>query len=132
MPAVIDPETISADNLPPVWSPVQWELTDEERITELEEQATASLLWVSDAPQAILRLLLGETAIGRAFEAPPGFDPEQQGEWDDKILTFEFDRPIELLRSERSPDRLYLEYKVADHGYWAFEIEAEEVRITRL
>jgi hypothetical protein len=32
MPSVIDPETIYADDLPAIWSPVQWELTEEERV----------------------------------------------------------------------------------------------------
>jgi hypothetical protein len=44
MPGVIDPETINADTLPGIWSPVQWELNEHERIHELETQATASLL----------------------------------------------------------------------------------------
>ncbi len=58
MPSVIDPETLYVDDLPAIWSPVQWELDEEERIQAVEEQATASLLWTMDAPEAILRLLL--------------------------------------------------------------------------
>ncbi|MCX6071918.1 MAG: hypothetical protein NTU91_13855 [Chloroflexi bacterium] len=60
MPSVIDPETMHVDSLPVVWSPVQSPLTEEERAREVEEQATASLLWAADAPETILRLLLGE------------------------------------------------------------------------
>jgi len=45
MPSIIDPETIHANELPAIWSPVQWELTEEERVEEIEEQAKASLLW---------------------------------------------------------------------------------------
>ena len=132
MPAVIDPETLYVDDLPGIWSPVQWDLTEGERIQELEEQATASLLWAIDAPEAILRLLLGETDIERAYEPPKGFQPEQQGEWDESILTFQFKRQIRLEHVEREPDRLYVEYHFGDLGYWALEIEPERVTIQRV
>jgi hypothetical protein len=58
MPGVIDPETMNTDGLPGIWSPVQWKLTEEERIAELEAQTEASLLSAVDVPEAILRLLL--------------------------------------------------------------------------
>ena len=80
MAGVINPETLYVDDLPGIWSPVQWELSDAERIKELDEQARASLLWAVDVPETILRLLLNETEIERAYEAPKGYDPEQQGE----------------------------------------------------
>jgi hypothetical protein len=32
MPSIIDPQTLYVDDLPAIWSPVQWELTEEERI----------------------------------------------------------------------------------------------------
>ena len=79
MPIDIDPETIHVDNLPGIWSPVQWELDENERIYELESQATASLLWSVDAPEAILRLLLMEHAIDRAFGPPDGYDDRNPG-----------------------------------------------------
>ena len=60
MPGVIDPETMYTDDLPGIWSPVQWELSEEERREEIEQQAKASLLWSVSAPEAILRLLLVE------------------------------------------------------------------------
>jgi len=56
MPIDIDPETMNVDKLPGIWSPVQWELTEEEHIQELDTQATASLLFAVDVPEAILRL----------------------------------------------------------------------------
>ena len=68
MPSIIDPETLYVDDLPAIWSPVQWELSEEEHIQAVEEQATASLLWTMYAPEAILRLLLGETDIQRLTE----------------------------------------------------------------
>jgi hypothetical protein len=71
MPSVIDPQSLDANELPTVWSPVQWDLTDDERVQELENQATASMLWAADSPEAILRLLLNETEIERAY-APEG------------------------------------------------------------
>lgn len=70
MPSIIDPQTLYVDDLPTIWSPVQWELIEEERIQAVEEQATASLLWSMDAPEAILRLLLDETGIERFFWNP--------------------------------------------------------------
>lgn len=132
MPSIIDPETTYVDDLPTVWSPVQWELTEEERIRELEEQATASLLWAADIPEAILRLALGETEIERAYEPPPNYDPETQGEWDESLVTFQFRRPIELMKVEREKDNLYVEYKFGELGYWAVEIEPEQVTIYRV
>jgi hypothetical protein len=132
MPAIIDPQTLYVDDLPGIWSPVQWDLSPEDRNQELENQATASLLWSSDAPEAILRLLLDETRIDRAYEPPPGYDPEQQGEWDPDIVTFQFKRPIRLEKVVREPEYLYIEYSFGELGAWAFEIKPEQVSIYRL
>lgn len=132
MPGVIDPETMNADELPGIWSPVQWELTEEERKIELEHQATASLLWAVDIPETILRLLLAETAIDRAYGPPKGYQPEIQGEWNDEILTYEFKRPMRLAKVERDRDYLYVEYDFGDRGVWAFEIKPEKVTIQRI
>jgi hypothetical protein len=132
MPSVIDPETLHVDSLPVVWSPVQSPLTAEERAREVEEQATASLLWAADAPEAILRLLLAETAIVRALAPPPGFDPDQQGEWDPQVVTFAFARPMRLVSEERRPDHLALEYKLEGAGYWRMEITPESTTVSRL
>ena len=132
MPGIIDAEMIHVDDLPGIWSPVQWELSEEERIHELDLQATASLLHAIDAPEAILRLLLNETAIERAFEPPNGYDPEQQGEWDPSLLTFEFRRPIQLVKAERGRDFLRVEYDFKDLGRWVFEIEPEAVHLRRI
>lgn len=132
MPQVIDPETMNADELPGIWSPVQWELTEDERIVELHNQAIASLVFAVDAPEAILRLLLDETAIDRALDPPDGYDPEQQGEWDPALVTFTFKRAFKLEKVERSPERLYLEYRVEGSGYWAIDIEPEHVEIFKL
>ena len=38
MPSIIDPQTLYVDDLPTVWSPVQWELTEEERIQAVEDR----------------------------------------------------------------------------------------------
>lgn len=132
MPGVIDPDTMNADRLPGIWSPVQWELREEERITELETQATASLLWSVDKPEASLRLLLEETEIERVFEPPEDYDPEIQGEWEKDMVTFAFTKPIKLVKAEREHDFLYLEYKLGDSGYWFIEIEPEKVTIQRI
>jgi hypothetical protein len=131
MPGVIDPETIHVDNLPGVWNPIQWEMTEDERILELESQAQASLLWAVDVPEAILRLLLGETDIERAFTPPQGFDPEMQGDWNDELITFVFKRRFRLDRVDREHDKLTVTYRVEDLGYWCIEIEPEKVSIER-
>jgi hypothetical protein len=132
MPQIIDPQTINVDELPGIWSPVQWELNEEEFIEEVEAQASASLLWSIDAPEAILRLLLGEQDIERAYEPPAGFDPEMQGEWDHELLTFQFKRAVRPQQVERRENYLYIEYKIEDFGAWAFEIEPERVSIYRV
>ena len=104
MPGVIDPDTINAGDLPGIWSPVQWDLSESARPQEIENQATASLLWSVDVPEAILRMLLQETEIERLFEPPEEYDPEQQGEWDSKLITFGFRKPIQLIKVEREPN----------------------------
>jgi hypothetical protein len=132
MPRIIDTQGINADGLPAVWSPVQWDLTEEERIQEVQQQATASLLWAVDPPEMMLRVALGETEIKRTFDPPQGYDPEQQGEWDEKLITFCFNCPFELVKMEREDDYLYVEYKVGDQGFWAIEISPEEVLIQKI
>jgi hypothetical protein len=132
MSSIIDPQTLYVDDLPAIWSPVQWELSEEERVQAVEEQATASLLWHMDAPEAILRLLLDETAIQRLFKPPDGFDTEQQGEWDEKLITFGPKRAIKLEFIERTPTHLELVYNFNDLGRWKFFIESEKVTIDRI
>jgi hypothetical protein len=132
MPGVIDPETLYVDDLPGIWSPVQWELSEAERIQEVEEQAKASLLAAIDVPEAILRLLLEETEIERAFAPPSGYDPQQQGEWDESLITFQFRRPIRLERVDRGPDSLLVEYNFGDLGFWILEIQSERITVERI
>jgi hypothetical protein len=132
MPIDIEPETINVDDLPGIWSPVQWDLTEEEHIQELDTQATASLLFAVDVPEALLRLLLNEYAIERAFQPPPGFDPQQQGEWDDELLTFQFKRPIDLVSVQRQPDCLSIVYNFKEFGQWSIEIQPDKVTLERL
>ena len=132
MPSIIDPQTIHVDELPAIWSPIQWELTEEERVEAINEQATASLLWTMDAPEAILRLLLGETEIQRLYQAPEDYNSEEQGEWDKEILTFGPYRSIKLVEVEREPEYLRLIYNFGDLGHWEFVIEPEMVTIERI
>lgn len=132
MPGIIDTETMYVDDLPTVWSPVQSELSPEDHAVELEEQATASLLWSSPAPEQILRVLLDETSIKRIVEPPSGYDPEIQGDWDPELLTFAFSRPLKLIREDRSPEGLVLEYKFEGAGYWMFEMTPDTVTIGRI
>ncbi len=132
MPSIIEHETMHVDDLPAVWSPVQWELSEEERVAELESQAQASLLWMMDAPEAILRLLLNETEMKRLYTAPDGYDEQEQAEWDSDIVTFGAKRAFKLDSVTREKDALYLVYKVGDLGYWELEIGAEQVTIKRI
>ena len=132
MPIDIEPETMNVDDLPGIWSPVQWELTEDEHIQELEAQATASLLFAVDVPEAILRLLLNEYTIERAFEPPDGFDSDQQGSWNDDLLTFQFRRPIELVNVQRERDCLSIIYDFKEMGRWSLEIQPEKVTIERV
>ncbi|HTX92212.1 MAG TPA: hypothetical protein VMC09_13445 [Anaerolineales bacterium] len=132
MPSIIDPETIYVDDLPAIWSPVQWELSEEERIQALEEQATASLLWTMDAPEAILRLLLDEIGIQRLYAAPPGYNPAEQGDWNKDLITFGVERPIKLETVERTPTSTHLVYDFGELGRWEFVIESERVSIQRI
>ncbi|MCX6033662.1 MAG: hypothetical protein NTV38_01590, partial [Chloroflexi bacterium] len=120
------------DDLPAIWSPVQWELTEEERIQAVEEQATASLLWSMDAPEVILRLLLDETGIERLFGPPDDYNAEEQGDWDEKLITFGPKRAIKLESVERTPRRLELVYNFGELGRWEFVIESEKVSIERI
>ena len=132
MPSIIDPETLYVDDLPAIWSPVQWELDEEERVKAVEEQATASLLWTMDAPEAILRLLLEETAIQRLYGPPQDYNPEEQGEWDKNVITFGPSHPIKLESIERTPTSLELVYDFGNLGHWEFVIEPERVSIERI
>ncbi|RMF41163.1 MAG: hypothetical protein D6755_12875 [Anaerolineae bacterium] len=132
MPSIIDPNTTYVDDLPGIWAPVQWETTPEEAEQELMEQARASLLWVIDAPEAALRLFLDETDIERAYEPPPGYDPEQQGEWDYDLLTFQFKRRISLRHMERQTDYLLVLYDVEGLGTWSVEITPTSVVIEKI
>ena len=132
MPSIIDPETMHVDDLPGVWNPIQWELTEQERNLELENQAQASLLSAIDVPEAILRLLLEEIDIERAYVPPQGFDPEMQGDWDDELITFVFRRALRLESVNREPEKLTVVYRVEGLGYWSVEVEHERVTIERV
>lgn len=132
MPGVIDPETMNTDGLPGIWSPSQLELAEEDRVEELDAQSKANLLWSVDVPEAILRLLLQETDIHRLLAPPEDYDPTFQGDWDPELITSGFQYPIQLIKVEREPNHLYIEYKYGDLGYWSFEIEPEKVTIERI
>lgn len=132
MPSTIDPQTLYVDDLPAIWSPVQWELSEQERVQAVEEQATASLLWSMDAPEVILRLLLEETGIERLFAQPKDYNVEEQGDWDESLITFGPRRPMKLESIERTPTRLELVYNFYEMGHWEFVIESEKVTIERI
>ena len=132
MPRTIDAENMYVDDLPGIWSPVQWELSEAERIHEMEQQARASLLWAVDVPEAVLRLLLDETDVERAYQPPKGYDPKQQGEWDESLITFKFKRHVQLEKAERENGTLVVEYKVEDLGYWLLEVGPDGATLERI
>lgn len=132
MVAVIDAGTLYVDDLPGVWNPVQWDLSEEERAQELEQQAEASLLWNVNVPEAILRLLLSETAIQAATEPPAGFDPVEQGEWQPDLLTFTFKRMVHLEHVDRTTDSLQVIYTLEGSGTWSMQIEPERLIVERV
>jgi hypothetical protein len=132
MPGIIDPETMHVDELPGVWAPVQWEQTPEERAAEVEAQAGASLLANVDVPEAILRLLLNETASDVVYAPPPGYNPQEQGDWDDSLITFAFNRAIQMRKVERSPEQLVVEYYIQDLGWWRVTVEPYRTVIERI
>lgn len=132
MPSIIDADTMYVDDLPAIWSPVQWEMTPEEAVEEEEQQAIANLLWAIDTPEAVLRLLLNEVEIEQAFAPPEGYDPQQQGEWDSSLKTYQFHRRMKLYNMHREPNLLQVTYQVEDLGYWTLEITPERVIIERV
>jgi ABC-type dipeptide/oligopeptide/nickel transport system ATPase component len=86
----------------------------------------------SSLAKAILRLLLEETDIKRLFEPPDSYNPAEQGDWDEKLITFGPKRTIKLESMERKPTRLELVYNFGDLGWWEFVIESEKVSIARI
>ena len=129
MPGIIDPFTTILTGLPGIWSTIPDELTPDERVAEIEAQAQASLLSAVDNPETILRLLLNECGIKRAFAPPEGYDPELQGGWDDSLLTFKFKHEIFVAKEVREPDYLYIEYDFGEFGNWAMEITPEKFNL---
>lgn len=132
MPAAIDPEVMNVDELPGVWSPVQWDMSPEERVKEVEEQATASLLFAVDIPEAILRLLLQETGIERAYEPPKGYDPARQGDWEGDLITFQFKRLLQLVNVDRGQDHLSVEYNFNNLGRWSVDITPDSFKLQKI
>ena len=133
MTSLIDPQHLNVDQIPGIWTPVNVEeLSDQERVAEVEDQARASLLAGVDTLEAVLRLLLHETEIQRADGPPDGYDPEMQGEWDPDILAFQFKRGIKPIGEiTREAEYLYVEFKVEDAEQWMLEITPEKVIIEK-
>ncbi len=132
MPGVIDPQTFHVDDLPGIWSPVQWEQTKEEQIIELETQAAASLMQSVDIPEAIIRLILNETEIEATRKPPDGYNEAEQGAWDEEIITFKFKKGIKLETLKRENDHLLAVYNFANNGTWAIEVTPNRMIIERI
>lgn len=132
MPGIMDPELMHADELPAVWAPVQWEQSEKEHSTEIDRNASANLLFNSDVPEAVLRLLLNETDSQVVYEPPKGYNPEEQGEWDSEIMTFAFLREIKLRQVIRESDSLVVVYDFGSRGTWRMEISPERMILERV
>lgn len=132
MPGVIDPETMPVDELPGVWAPVQWVQSELERAAEIDNQARASLLAAVDVPEAVLRLVLNETDAEQTYDPPPGYQPDQQGDWDPDLITFAFRRPLRLVQADRKRDELTVEYDFGALGRWLFTIAPERLILERI
>ncbi len=88
MPIDIEPETINVDTSR-IWSPVQWELTEEEHIQELDTQAQP--VYCSPWTCRSAARSCNEYAIER-LPPPPALTRTARG-WNDELLTFQFKRP---------------------------------------
>ncbi len=132
MPGVIDPELMQANELPPVWAPVQWEQSEAELAAEIDRNASANLLLNSDVPEAVLRLLLNETDSQVVYDPPDGYNAEEQGEWDGEIMSFAFLRPMKLEHVQRGRESLEVVYNFGSRGHWRLEIGPERVLIERV
>jgi len=131
------PISISADQLKLIQHPVVWSPADGRHVSPGETQdsvsnALAGLLLAVSTPEAALRLFLKETEVEQVSEPPKGYNPIQQGEWDPLGINFHFKRPIRLMRLEKTPNLLTVEYNFGDLGYWTVTIEADSVRIARV
>jgi len=132
MPGVIDPETMAVGGAPTIWWPVEVELTEPQRLEEIERQTLAGLLWVAPVPESILRLLLGETEVVRAIDPPEGYDADTQGEWDSERATFAFRRPLHLEADREEDSRRVLEYALEGAGHWRMVISPEQFSLSRI
>ena len=81
--------------------------------------------------EAVLRMLYGETEIERVFNPPQGYNPEVQGDWDDQLVTFAFQRRVEKISEERDDESMRLEYRMEGCGQYSIEITAEGFSIEK-
>jgi hypothetical protein len=132
MPIPISPDQLRLVQLPIVWSAEPIAGDPPGGVIGLESAARAGLLLKISAPEAALRLFLGELEVERVTEAPKGYDSAQQGEWDPRAVTYRFTRLIRMMRIEKKPNRLTVEFHLGDLGYWTVTIEADAVNIARV
>jgi hypothetical protein len=131
MPIPTAPDQLKLIQLPTVWSPAGVE-TSADGSPQSIQQAQAGLLLAVSPVEAALRLLMNEVEVEPVNEPPKGYDPDQQGEWNPQKSHFRFKRAVRLMRVEKNPNGLDLEYNFGDLGYWTVSIEADNVRITRV
>jgi len=132
MPISLSPDQLKLVQLPIVWSPAAAPAASPDGMPDWISLAQAGLLLAVSAPEAALRLFLQETEVEQVSEPPKGYDPIQQGEWDPQGAAYHFKRRIRMMRVEKIPDRLTVEYHFGDLGYWAVTIEADTVQIARV
>lgn len=147
MPGAIDFETMDVDELTPVWFPSDEEPETPERYESMvRQEASARLMTMVGVPEAVLRLLVGETEVSRVprdvgredeegrrdFEAGGGAGEAGAAEDELPPDSFEFSRPITAETVEMTREGLLVIYRLEGAGTWRLFLESERVMIERV
>jgi hypothetical protein len=128
----LDPLTFPTINLPAIWTPTPENADDHPPALQIMEKARGRLLMTADILESILRQLLGETEVERVSAPPEGYDPDLQGDWDETVPTFAFQRRISLWEEERSEDVLSVRLSVDGKDSYRAEVTKNGLAITRI
>ncbi len=147
MAGAIDFDTMDVDELTPVWFPSDEELaTPEQYESALRQEARARLITMLGVPEAVLRLLVGETEVSRVprdvrredeqgrrdFEVGGGAGDAAAAEDELPPDSFEFSRPITAETVEMTREGLLVIYRLEGAGTWRLFLESERVMIERV
>jgi hypothetical protein len=128
----LDPLTFPTINLPAIWTPAPENADDNPPALQIMEKARGRLLMTADILESILRQLLGETEVERVSAPPEGYDSDLQGDWDETVPTFAFQRRISLWEEERSEDVLSVRLSVDGKDSYRAEVTKNGLAITRI